>query len=58
MDKQYKGKKYSSKEKNALSDEVLILDGLGDYIKSFTTKISGGQQQRCAIARALVTGRI
>ena len=29
---------------------------LGDYIKSFPTKISGGQQQRCAIARALVTG--
>ena len=29
---------------------------LGDYIKSFPTKISGGQQQRCAIERALVTG--
>lgn len=43
MDKQYKGKKYSSKEKNALSDEILIRVGLGDYIKSFPTKISGGQ---------------
>jgi len=44
------------KKRNALSDEILIRVGLGDYIKSFPTKISGGQQQRCAIARALVTG--
>ena len=46
----------SKKKRNALSDEILTRVGLGEYIKSFPTKISGGQQQRCAIARALVTG--
>ena len=42
--------------RNILSEDILIRVGLGDYIKSYPTKISGGQQQRCAIARALVTG--
>ena len=44
------------KMRNILSEDILIRVGLGDYIKSYPTKISGGQQQRCAIARALVTG--
>lgn len=51
-----RAKNISKKKRNALSDNILIRVGLGDYIKSFPTKISGGQQQRCAIARALVTG--
>ena len=51
-----RAKNIPKKKRNALSDEILIRVGLGDYIKSFPTKISGGQQQRCAIARALVTG--
>lgn len=51
-----RAKNIPKKKRNALSDNILIRVGLGDYIKSFPTKISGGQQQRCAIARALVTG--
>lgn len=51
-----RAKNMPKKKRNALSDEILIRVGLGEYIKSFPTKISGGQQQRCAIARALVTG--
>ena len=39
-----------------MANDILERVGLADYIKSFPTKISGGQQQRCAIARALVTG--
>ena len=51
-----RAKNIPKKKRNALSDDILNRVGLGDYIKSFPTKISGGQQQRCAIARALVTG--
>ena len=51
-----RAKNIPKKKRNALSDDILSRVGLGDYIKSFPTKISGGQQQRCAIARALVTG--
>lgn len=51
-----RAKNLPKKKRNALSDDILNRIGLGEYIKSFPTKISGGQQQRCAIARALVTG--
>lgn len=45
----------SRRKRNKISDEILSRVGLKDYIKSYPTKISGGQQQRCAIARALIT---
>ncbi len=51
-----RAKNIPKKMRNILSEDILIRVGLGDYIKSYPTKISGGQQQRCAIARALVTG--
>ena len=44
------------KKRNKISGDMLQRVGLGDYIKQYPTKISGGQQQRCAIARALVSG--
>ncbi|MBR4344968.1 MAG: ABC transporter ATP-binding protein [Lachnospiraceae bacterium] len=44
------------KKRNRISDDILSRVGLADYIKQYPTKISGGQQQRCAIARALVSG--
>ena len=51
-----RAKNIPKKMRNILSEDILIRVGLGDHIKSYPTKISGGQQQRCAIARALVTG--
>ena len=46
----------SKKKRNRISDDILSRVGLADYFKQYPTKISGGQQQRCAIARALVSG--
>ena len=51
-----RAKNLSKKKRTKISDDMLIRVGLKDYIKSYPTKISGGQQQRCAIARALVSG--
>lgn len=51
-----RAKNIPKKKRHELANDILERVGLADYIKSFPTKISGGQQQRCAIARALVTG--
>ena len=45
-----------NKKKSADDRAKLLLEkvGLGKEIKKIPTKVSGGQQQRCAIARALI----
>jgi putative ABC transport system ATP-binding protein len=42
-------------ERRARARDVLGKVGLASYVKSFPSTISGGEQQRAAIARALVT---
>lgn len=44
----------SKKERKKIVNEKLELMGISELAKKFPTQISGGQQQRCAIARALV----
>lgn len=46
--------KYSKKKKTDMAEEALQLVGLLDRKKHLPSKISGGQQQRAAIARAIV----
>ncbi len=45
--------KYSTKERRERSMELLELVGLGDQANKLPSMVSGGQQQRAAIARAL-----
>lgn len=47
-------RKYSKSEKNEKIREVLKYVGLGDKIKSFVYELSGGEQQRVAMARVLL----
>ena len=44
------------KERKKIVNEKLELMGISDLKKKYPTRISGGQQQRCAIARALAAG--
>lgn len=48
-------KRYNAKKRREIVSEKLKLMGIEDLAKKFPTKISGGQQQRCAIARALAS---
>lgn len=43
----------SKKVRKKIVNEKLELVGISEHAKKFPTQISGGQQQRCAIARAL-----
>lgn len=49
-------KKISKKDRKKIVMEQMEIMGITDLAKKFPTKISGGQQQRCAIARALASG--
>ncbi|MBQ2744510.1 MAG: ABC transporter ATP-binding protein [Lachnospiraceae bacterium] len=46
----------SKKERKKIVNEKLELMGISELTKKYATQISGGQQQRCAIARALAAG--
>ncbi len=46
-------KKFSRKEKNERAMELLEIVGLADQAQKLPSMVSGGQQQRAAIARAL-----
>lgn len=46
----------AKKERKRIVKEKLELMGISELAKKFPTQISGGQQQRCAIARALAAG--
>ncbi|MDY5576534.1 MAG: ABC transporter ATP-binding protein [Lachnospiraceae bacterium] len=48
-------KNVPKKERKRRVMEALEQVGIADLYKKFPTKISGGQQQRCAIARALAS---
>jgi lipoprotein-releasing system ATP-binding protein len=48
-----RGKKLSKEVRNR-ADEIMDLVGLSDVKNNLSTKMSGGQQQRTAIARALI----
>jgi lipoprotein-releasing system ATP-binding protein len=48
-----RGKKLSKEVRNR-ADELMDLVGLSDVKNNLSTKMSGGQQQRTAIARALI----
>ena len=43
-----------ARERRARATEVLTRVGLGDRLEHKPTELSGGQMQRCAVARALV----
>lgn len=45
-----------AKKRKEIIRETLKSLGIAEYEKSLPSRISGGQQQRCAIARALVSG--
>jgi putative ABC transport system ATP-binding protein len=47
---------YSKKERKRFVFQELERMGISDLANKLPIHISGGQQQRCAIARALVTG--
>lgn len=49
-------KKTPAKERKRIVNEMLETMGIADLAKKYPTQISGGQQQRCAIARALASG--
>ena len=49
-------KRLSSRKRKEIVNEKLKIMGIADLAKKYPTKISGGQQQRCAIARALASG--
>jgi len=46
--------KRSNKEKREMAEEALIRVGLGNKIKRLPNQLSGGEQERVAIARAIV----
>ena len=45
----------SSKERKEIAKNILLKVGLGDKINNLPTQLSGGQQQKVAIARAIST---
>jgi ABC-type lipoprotein export system ATPase subunit len=45
--------RYSRRERRQRAEELLVMVGLGDHIHKLPSMISGGQQQRAALARAL-----
>lgn len=47
-------KEFSSKQRSTMVKEILEEMGLKNQIESYASKISGGQRQRGAIARALI----
>ena len=47
---------YRKKDRERISDEMMEKVGILEYADTTPSKISGGQQQRAAIARALVSG--
>lgn len=49
-------KNLSKKEKKRIIKEVLEKFKIAELERKYPTQISGGQQQRCAIARAVVSG--
>ncbi|MBE5965303.1 MAG: ABC transporter ATP-binding protein [Lachnospira sp.] len=49
-------KNISKKDRKDIVNEKLKMVGIIEHSKKFPTQISGGQQQRCAIARALASG--
>lgn len=49
-------KNISRKERKKMVREVLAKFKIAELEKKYPTQISGGQQQRCAIARAVVAG--
>ena len=49
------GKKKRSERKKIVKEKLELM-GIADLAKKYPTQISGGQQQRCAIARALASG--
>lgn len=50
-----KKSKLSKKEQESKADELLKLVGIHDKKDFYPSQISGGQKQRCAIARALAS---
>lgn len=52
--KQSRGKSASNEEIEKRGAELLTLLGLGERIKHFPSELSGGEQQRVAVARALI----
>ena len=48
--------RYSSRERKKLVNEMLEFTGIRDLADKKVTRISGGEQQRCAIARLMVAG--
>ena len=51
---QSRGKSASNDEIEKKGTELLTLLGLGERIKHFPSELSGGEQQRVAVARALI----
>lgn len=49
-------KRVSAKKRKEIVTKQLKLMGIEELAKKYPAKISGGQQQRCAIARALASG--
>lgn len=47
-------RKLKKSQEDKIIREKLILVGLGDYIDSYPTQLSGGQQKRTSFARAIV----
>ena len=47
-------RKLSRKDEDEIIQQKLSLVGLGDYMQSFPTQLSGGQQKRTSFARAIV----
>jgi phospholipid/cholesterol/gamma-HCH transport system ATP-binding protein len=47
-------RKLKKSEENAIIEEKLRLVGLADYIDSYPSQLSGGQQKRTSFARAIV----
>jgi len=45
--------RYTRRERRQRAEELLVMVGLGDHIHKLPSMISGGQQQRAALARAL-----
>ena len=45
----------SGRDRRARAKELLELVGLGDRLSHYPNQLSGGEQQRCAIARAFAT---
>ena len=48
--------RYSGRERKKLVNEMLEFTGIRDLADKKVTRISGGEQQRCAIARLMVAG--